>query len=342
MVTVGLSSRQSSAVTLGRPHILGSRMIIGIDLGGSHIKAAVVSRTGEILHHLSEPTHVEQGYQSVLEALRRIINTLRIDFPDTSAVGIGVPGVVTDKGVVRVAPNFPDWIDIPVRSYLQQYCPLPIALDNDANVAALAEAEVGAGAQVSDFLFITLGTGVGGCIISDGAIFRGERGGAGEIGHVIIHETAHAPDGKPSYRAGALEEYAGRLGIIELAKEYALQYPHSMLHSVEELDVHHISDAVEKGDEAAIACFRRTGQLLGTALTSAMNLLDIRIVIVGGGISQAHPLLLESTLDTIRLRALPTIAEEAEIRLAHFSHTAGVIGAAMLAKKIPDNQANII
>ncbi len=309
-------------------------MILGIDLGGSHIKSAIVSHDGEILHHRSEPTYVEQGYEAILTSLKRIITSLTAEFPDITAVGIGVPGVVTDSGVVRVAPNFPDWKDIPVRAYLQQHCPLPIALDNDANVAALAEAEVGAGAQVSDFLFITLGTGVGGCIISGGSIFRGERGGAGEIGHVIIHETAHAPDGKPSYRAGALEEYAGRLGIIELAKEYALQYPHSLLHSVEDLDVHHISDAVEKGDEAAIACFRRTGQLLGTALTSAMNLLDIRIVIVGGGISQAHPLLLESTLDTIRLRALPTIAEEAEIRLAHFSHTAGVIGAAMLAKKL--------
>ncbi|MBK9248251.1 MAG: ROK family protein [Ignavibacteria bacterium] len=313
-------------------------MNIGIDLGGSHIKAAVVSHEGEIIHHVSEPTYVEQGFEAILSSLKRIISSLLSEFPEITSVGIGVPGVVSDDGVVRVAPNFPDWKDIPVRAYLQQNFPLPIALDNDANVAALAEAEVGAGAQVSDFLFITLGTGVGGCIISGGTIFRGERGGAGEIGHVIIHETAIAPTGKPSYRAGALEEYVGRLGIIELAKQYAQEFPHSTLHSVEDLDVHHISAAVESGDEAAIACFRRTGQLLGAALTSAMNLLDIRIVIVGGGISQAHPLLLQSTLDTIRLRALPTIADEAEIRLAHFSHTAGVIGAAMLAKKLTKTQ----
>lgn len=308
-------------------------MIIGIDVGGTHIKFAVITQEGAIPFQNSVLTQVEMGHDFVLESIASIISDLRTDFPDVIAIGLGVPGVVSDKGVVGVAPNFPDWINIHIKDYLEERFPLPVSLDNDANVAAIAEAELGAGKNQQNFLFITLGTGVGGCIISNGRIFRGATGGAGEVGHIILHETDIPPIGKPSYRAGVLEEYVGRLGIIELAKHYASEFPNSILHSYDNLDVHHISSAVAKGDTAAIKCFTRTGELLGAAMSTALNILDLRLIIAGGGISKSHPLLLQTTLQTIQRRALPTISNEVEIRLAHFSNDAGILGAAMLAKQ---------
>ncbi|MBI3260577.1 MAG: ROK family protein [Ignavibacteriae bacterium] len=308
-------------------------MIIAIDLGGTHIKSAIVTSDGKILHQRSQLTHTEKGPDFVLQSIASIISYLTKHFPETVAIGLGVPGVVTGNGVIRVAPNFPNWINIPLKEYLEQRFPLPVAIDNDANVAALAEAELGAGKNQQNFLFITLGTGVGGCIISNGRIFRGANGGAGEVGHIILHETDVPPIGKPSYRAGVLEEYVGRLGIIELAKHYASLSPDSILHTHDDLDVHHISSAVSEGDSAAVECFKRTGELLGAAMSTALNLLDLQLIIAGGGISKSHPLLLQTTLKTIKLRALPTIADDANIRLAHFSNDAGILGAAMLAKQ---------
>jgi glucokinase len=308
-------------------------MIIGIDLGGTHIKSAVISYGGTIIHQESQLTHAEHGPDFVLSTLADIITQIFHRFPETVAIGLGVPGVVSDDGVIRVAPNFPQWTNIPLKQYLEERFSIPVTLDNDANVAALAEAELGAGKGQPHFLFITLGTGVGGCIISNGQIFRGASGGAGEVGHIILHETDAPPIGKPDYRAGVLEEYVGRLGIITLARHYASQFPDSLLHSYPTLDVHNISEAVERGDSAAIACFRRTGELLGAAMATALNILDIQLIIAGGGISKAHPLLLQTTLQTIQRRALPTIARHAEIRIAHFSNNAGVLGAAMLAKQ---------
>ncbi len=308
-------------------------MIIGIDLGGTHIKSAVISSAGEILHQQSQPTHADEGPEFVLQSIANVVSELTGKFPDASAVGLGVPGVVTGDGIIKVAPNFPNWTNIHLKRYLEERFPLPVVLDNDANVAALAEAELGAGMNRSHFLFITLGTGVGGCIISGGRIFRGATGGAGEVGHIILHETDSPPPGKPSYRAGVLEEYVGRLGIIALAQDYAAKFPDSILHSHSNLDVHHISEGVSCGDPASVACFRRTGELLGTAMATALNILDIRTIIAGGGICNAHPLLLETTMETIKRRALPTIAHDIEIHIAHFSNNAGIVGAAMLAKQ---------
>ncbi|MBS1536439.1 MAG: ROK family protein [Bacteroidetes bacterium] len=309
-------------------------MIIGIDIGGTYIKSAVVSLEGKIIHQQSVLTEVEKEPEFIQQSIVNIINQLQQLFPETRAIGIGVPGVVYDDGIVRVAPNFPNWTNIHLKEYINQRFSLPIAIDNDANVAAIAEAELGAGKYNQHFLFITLGTGVGGCIISNGNIFRGAKGGAGEVGHIIIHETETAPANKPSYRAGVLEEYVGRLGIISLAKQYASEFSDSILHSYNNLDVHNISDAVSLNDRAAIDCFRRIGEMLGTAMSTALNLLDLRLIIVGGGISNAHPLLLKTTLQTIQNRALPTVAQEVQILTAHFSNDAGILGAAMLAKRL--------
>ncbi|HYF04290.1 MAG TPA: ROK family protein [Patescibacteria group bacterium] len=314
-------------------------MYIGIDLGGTSIKFGVLSPEGELISRSSIPTQADSGREHIMKNLENAIEKLLKEFPDTKSIGLGVPGVVDSEGVVYNPPNLPGWGVFPIQNILSKKFGLPVAVDNDANAAAVAEALLGAGKEVPYFLFITLGTGVGGCIIMDGTIWRGERGGAGEIGHIIIDSNAKSIPGKGSFRTGVLEEYVGRTQIIDCAKRYAAEYPDSLLHNFKDLDIPDIADSIEKGDQAAIECFKESGRLLGLGLATAMAILDMRKVIVGGGISRTHPLLLETTRKTLQERAIPTVSKESEIIIAHYTNDAGMIGAALLGKQQISSEA---
>lgn len=308
-------------------------MFLGLDIGGTNIKTAIVDDSGSIVHQLSQPTHAERGKDAVLQDIRSLIEEVLHTTPSIRAIGVGVPGVVNPaNGCIYYPPNLPGWDVVPLTDFLRSFSPVPVAVDNDANVAALAESEIGAGRNFSHFLYVTLGTGVGGGIIVNNRLFRGERGGAGEVGHIVVDMHAPQEEGQQSFRPGTLEEYIGRKGILHIARECAARHEDSLLHSFPKVDVQHISAAAEQGDAAALECFRTTGKYLGLGLVSILTILDMRIVVVGGGISLSHALLLETAQQTLRERALPTIAREAQVIRAHFGNDAGVIGAAMLGK----------
>lgn len=313
-------------------------MYAGIDIGGTNIKYGVVSNTGEILFQDSHPTNALRGKDALIADIQSVIKNLHHQFSDVLSIGVGFPSVVNPKdGCVYYPPNLPGWGIVPLVQLLQDVSTVPVAVDNDANVAALAESEFGAGKNTSHFLYITLGTGVGGGIIINGRIYTGEKGGAGEVGHIIIdindEPTPTMQQAGRSFRAGTLEERLGRMGLIALAKMYMANYPDSILHTYKPLDVEHISIAVGQSDTCAIECIAYAGKILGLGIASALALLDMRIVVVGGGISNSHHLFLDTALTTLRERALPTISSEVEIRKAHFSHNAGMVGAAILGKR---------
>src|SRR3989339_1605930 len=309
-------------------------MYLGIDIGGTNLKSGIVDENGNLIEQLSIPTNAENGPDAVINNIKNIIQEARNNFPDLKSVGIGVPGVVTDEGVVRISPNLPGWVDQPLKKKLTDIISIPIAIDNDANTAAVAELELGAGKGQNNFIYITLGTGVGGAIIINRNIFRGDTGGAGEIGHTIIDVNDDIKIYPQSFRSGTLEEFIGRKQIIEFAKNILNKYPDSILNQNKNIDVSSISDAISENDMAAIECFKKIGFYLGVGIASAMNLLDISTVIIGGGISMSDSILFDSALDTIKQRALPTIASRAELRKAHFTKDAGIIGAALLGKKV--------
>lgn len=310
-------------------------MFAGIDIGGTNLKVGVLNEQYEIVYNDSRPTNAELGKDAMLQTLRSVIISLQEQFPLLKSIGIGFPSVVNpNDGCVYYPPNLPGWEVVPLVQTLQEVSRVPVAVDNDANVAALAEAVLGAGKSVSHFLYVTLGTGVGGGIIVNHQLYVGERGGAGEVGHVIVDIDSEQPVGKPAFRTGVLEELIGRIGLISMARSIASEYPDSILHSYgESLDVEHISAGIERGDEASILCFQRAGKILGLGLCTMLAILDMRVVVVGGGISKAHPILLDTARTTLRSRAIPTISQNAEIRLAEFTSNAGIIGAAMLGKQ---------
>lgn len=307
-------------------------MHAGIDIGGTSIKYGITTPNGEIVFQDAMPTDPAQGPDAMIECLKALIHSLIEKFPETLSFGVGFPSVVNPSdGCVYYPPNLPGWGVVPLVELLQASTNRPVAVDNDANVAALAEAVLGAGRDISHFLYVTLGTGVGGGIILNHSIFSGERGGAGEIGHIIIKADDKAGN-EASFRTGTLEEHIGRMGLIRSARSIAAHYPASMLHNFSALDVEHISVCAEQGDQAAVECLTEAGRLLGLGLASILAVLDMRIVVVGGGISRSSSIFLETALQTLRHRALPTIASQAQIRKAYFSSNAGLVGAAMLGR----------
>ncbi|TAL70017.1 MAG: ROK family protein [Bacteroidetes bacterium] len=308
-------------------------MYLGIDLGGTNLKSGVIDDNGNIIENSNCPTNADEGYNSVINKIKEIIGDSESKF-NIKSIGIGVPGIVSDEGLIRISPNLPGWINLPLKKKLTESTTLPLTIDNDANTAAIAELELGAGKELNNFIYITLGTGVGGTIIINRKIFRGDSGGAGEIGHTIIDANDKSNCYNTSFRSGILEEFIGRKQIIELAKRILLNFPDSILNKNDEVDVSSISDAAAMGDTAAIECFNKIGYYLGVGIASAMNLLDISTSIIGGGISLSDNILFDCALKIIKQRALPPIALRAELRKAFFTKHAGIIGAALLGKKL--------
>ncbi|MFP4369650.1 MAG: ROK family protein [Bacteroidota bacterium] len=309
-------------------------MYLGLDIGGTNIKTGVLNTSGELIFRDKTKTKASDGVDSVINLIESIIRQTLDKYPNIETIGIGVPGVVDYSGLVKIAPNLPGWENIALKERLANSFGKPLAIDNDANAAAVAELKLGAGVLHEHFLFITLGTGVGGTIIYNGKIFGGANGNAGEVGHTIIDYKAPAPEGKPGFRAGVLEEFIGRTQIIQMAKGIIKNYPDSLLHEYEEkLDVVDISNAVDKEDRAAIKCFEETANYLGTGLATILNILDLNTIIIGGGISRSNKLLFEKTEEVLKNRALPSITEKIQIKIAKFNNEAGIIGAALIGRE---------
>ena len=198
-------------------------MYLGLDIGGTNLKIGLINSANELIYQNSQKATSDLHKNNLLEQIIALIQETLSKFPRTKTLGIGVPGVVINN-IVKVAPNLKGWVDIALKRIISEQIDIPIAIDNDANVAAIAEMEIGSGKDLNDFIYLTLGTGVGGTIIFNREIFRGSQGGAGEIGHTIISFQEDNPANLPSYRLGVLEEFIGRKQIISNAKEIIKEY----------------------------------------------------------------------------------------------------------------------
>lgn len=309
-----------------------SRTTLGIDIGGTSIKFGVVDDGGSIIEQMSLPTDVEAGPARVLDRVAEGAQILTGRHA-IAAIGLGVPGVINDRGQISYPPNFPGWGVVSVAEELRHRLgtDLPIAVENDANVAALAEAQIGSGRHYPNFLFITLGTGVGGCIIHNGEIWRGADGGAGEVGHISV--DVNGPLCNCGSR-GCVEAYLGLHYMTANAAVQLERHADSQLHGMiaegRALEPKLLDEAARNGDVFARAFLAEMGRILGAALASALNLCGMNLVIVGGGMSRAEEFLLAPALASIKRRALKSIAAHANLRPATLYNDAGVVGAALL------------
>ncbi len=308
--------------------------VIGIDLGGTNIKAGIVNREGKILKKVSVPTNAHSGPDGVLAQISFVIHRL-LEFSSGSilGVGVGLPGIVDPStGVVKNPPNLKGWGSVPVGEILQSEFNLPVFIENDANSAAIGELIFGAGKELNDFIFVTLGTGVGGGIVVSRKLFRGSSGGAGEIGHISI--DYNGPKCNCGSR-GCIEAYLGNNYLVKRVKRELRKHPDSLINSLaleqgEEITPYVINLAAKRGDKFAIDFIAESGRLLGFALSSVVNLFDVHTVIIGGGVAGFGKLITQPALRALKERVLTPSKKKVKVKLAKLKNNAGIQGASAL------------
>lgn len=312
-----------------------ARLVIGIDVGGTKALAGLVDEHLEVLATTKRPTHGVDA-DGLLDLLAEEIAELTAEAAgEVIAVGLGIPGLLDREGRVWKAPNLPLEPGAAIGQELARRTGLPVASDNDANCAAIAEHAAGAGAGHDDLVLLTVGTGVGGGVIVAGEPLRGAHGMAAELGHIVIHA-----DGRPCIgdcpNRGCLEAEASGTALGRIAHEVAEQHPGGTLAAeqrADRLDGPRVTELAQAGDPEATEALRRLGANLGVGMSSLANIFDPGLILVGGGVSAAGELLLGPARDEFARRAMPPIVERTEVRLARFGGEAGLLGAAILAQR---------
>jgi len=293
---------------------------IGIDLGGTFIKSAIVSSNGKIIGSYKIPSFADKSPDKVICQIIKAASHLVKNFnKQVTGIGVGSPGIVTN-GVVKYPPNFRNWKIVKLKSIIEKKLGIKTEADNDAKCAGLAELKFGHGKRIKNFLLLTLGTGIGGAIIIDGKIYRGETFGAGEFGMMTINF-----DGPPCLggNPGAVEAYIGRNYFLENEKEQIKKLGKG-------IDFRELSSLAAKKNKTAKQFYDRYGFYLGVGLTNYFNLMDVRTCVLTGGISEAYKYFIGECNKTVKQRSLPTIRNEFRVLKSKISAEAGVLGAASL------------
>lgn len=311
--------------------------VIGIDVGGTNFRLAVVDLHGTVQDRMHCPVESTRGREAVVRDLISSIQTLAKRQPSAMgrllAVGLGVPGLIrSQEGIVTESPNLPGWVDYDIRTPMEATLRVPLAIENDANCFALGEFWQGAAKDAKTLCALTLGTGVGGGIILDSKIWRGVDGMAGEVGHMIIES-----DGRPCKcgSRGCLEQYASGTAIRQFALE-ALQgkrktHLKRWQQDPQGLTAKHVFEAAREGDWVAVEVFRKMGHFLGIGLTNLINLLNIEMAVLGGKVSDAWEFFIRDTEKTVKDRAFRVPARRAKIVKTLLGDNGGIVGAAYLA-----------
>ncbi|MCF6137901.1 ROK family glucokinase [Pseudalkalibacillus berkeleyi] len=312
------------------------RLSIGVDIGGTSIKLAVVDSRGNIVHKWNIRTDTSEKGRNISSdinaTITETINQLNMSPSDIEGIGIGVPGFINiESGFIYGAINI-GWENYPLKDDLEARSGYPVMIDNDANLAALGEMWKGAGNQVSNLICITLGTGIGGGIILNGQILHGVNGMAGEIGHItsIMENGAPCNCGK----TGCLETIASATGISRIAAEGIDCNPDSALSKVlkenGQITSEDVFTATNQGDEWANEVIRYISKHLGIAIANMSNVLNPSRIVIGGGVSRAGDQLMTPLKEVFSRFALPRVSQGAEFAVASLGNDAGVIGAARL------------
>ncbi|NUN07871.1 MAG: ROK family protein [Ignavibacteriaceae bacterium] len=307
---------------------------IGVDLGGTSIKLGIVSRKGKIIKKVSKDTRAAEGPQVIIkQMLKGITALLEGEKFRIEGIGIGAPGVVSSKkGTVENAPNLPGWGKVHLGKIISDKTGLRCVVENDANAAAIGEMIFGSGKNYDSFVMVTLGTGVGGGIILNKKLFKGEFGAAGELGHITIDHAGHKCN-CGSY--GCIEAYLGNSYLIERVKERLEDAPESMINRIiksgsRQLSPEVISEAAAAGDPFAVDFIRESGRLLGYAMASVSNLLDVSTIIIGGGVAGFGKTLTDSVKEGMTQRVLKSLQPRVKVLRAKLKNEAGIKGASSL------------
>ena len=302
---------------------------IAVDIGGTHIRVAVYEpdSTKPIAHQRTRSLGTKPG---VYDRLEQAIETI---WPKgkVGAIGIASPGPLDPHtGTILATPNIPEWQNFPLTSRLSQHFNVPAYLDNDANMAGLAEWKYGAGRGHENLVYLTISTGIGGGVISNGCLLQGFRGMAAELGHMIID-----PDGPlcGCGHPGHIESFASGPSIARYVMEQLNAGQPSSLQGQTSLNAAQIAEAARAGDALAISAFERAGHYLGIAVANYLAIFDPSILIFGGGVSQVGDLLFKPFEESLRKHTFhPHYLDNLTITKAALGDDAGLLGALALAR----------
>jgi glucokinase len=308
---------------------VSSNLVFAVDLGGTHLRAALVDSTGKIHTHLKRHTPKDNSPQVVVDALAAVAHEWRAGYGPIIGASVMVPGAVDSaQAVVLSAPNLPSLIDFRLKAVLQDQLGWPVFLENDANAAAVGEMWLGAARGCRDVVSVTLGTGVGGGMVLGGKVWRGAHGSAGEIGHATVDPFSGLKC--KCGNTGCLELFASATAIVRMARESLSQFPQATL-DAENLTAERVFDAGRRGDELALSVFRRAGKYLGIGLANLMSLIDPEIIVINGGVVNGWDLFAADMYQEIEERAFEATAKHIKIARAECGDNAGLLGAAKLA-----------
>lgn len=307
--------------------------VIGVDLGGTNIKAAVVDKDKGIIERVTTPTQANLGKEHLLDRISETISSL-VETHDIIGIGMGLPGMVSkDQTTVNNPPNLPGWISVNAADEIRKRTGIDCKIENDANIAALGSMHFGVGQKFDSFIMITLGTGVGGGIIYEKKLFKGTEGMAGELGHVII--DYHGPLSN-SVTRGTVEAYLGQRFLSRFAADLISQNPSNPLYSkfandFDKLEPVDLTNAAKEGNELAIEILAKSGQRLGYALINYVHMMDIRKFVLSGGVSKAGDFLFEPAKQIVRKHMMEPFKNGFEIVYEDLGNDSALLGAAGLA-----------
>ncbi|MGB9614128.1 MAG: ROK family protein [Fervidobacterium sp.] len=300
--------------------------VVGIDLGGTFFKVGLVDKeSGRIVKKIGRETKVDSGKESVIKRIAEAVEEITAGI-DYIGVGIGSPGSIDhDKGIVRFSPNFPGWVDFELGGLLSEVLGKPVYLENDANAFVLGEKWFGAGKGFNHIVALTLGTGVGGGVISHGILITGHNGIGTELGHVIIE-----PNGPQCScgNYGCLEALASASAIRRMALEGQKKFPDSMIFKFEEIDAKAVFDAARHGDMLGKIIVERVVNALAIGIANFIHIFNPEIVVVGGGVSRAGDILFEPLREKVKHLVMPSFVGTYEIVQSPLVEEAGILGAA--------------
>lgn len=311
------------------------KLLIGVDLGGTNCRGALVSADGGIVSSLRMATRIEDGLTAFLDRLTGFVRNLMTAVSAAGApavLGIGTPGVIAADGSVVASPNLPPLNGVFLAERLRERLGLAVVVVNDANAIAWGEALFGAGRSFDSFLAVTLGTGVGGGLVLNRRLWEGADGAAGEVGHLMVE-----PEGRlcGCGSRGCLEQYASATGMVKTVQERLAAGQGSVLGRLPEKDLtsRMIAEAARVGDAVALFALETAGRRLGQAFAGIANLLNLDGVVVTGGASESLDLMRPALEQELRSRAFAVPARRLQIRRGEAGEDAGILGAALLARE---------
>lgn len=299
----------------------------GVDIGGTTCKIGLFETTGTLLDKWEIKTNTANGGASILDdvaaAVEGKLAERGIDREDVAGIGVGVPGPVTEEGMVLKCVNL-GWGVFNVAEALSEKTGFVVKAGNDANVAALGEMWQGGGKGYQNVVMVTLGTGVGGGIIIGGKMVAGSNGAGGEIGHIMMEE--HETDTCGCGKKGCLEQYASATGIVRMTKKLLAEDARdSSLRTLEEVTAKDIFDAAKAGDVLALDAVEGLGKMLGTALANIACVVNPEIFVIGGGVSKAGSILVD-TVEKYFMERTFHACRNAKFALASLGNDAGMYG----------------